>query len=81
MSVAHKLPKLGKTHIAVAILLVGYARLAAKRTPNAATFQVKREEFLEVLQFRGQVKAMRSVTISAPAQAGNLEVLKIVASG
>lgn len=87
MSAARKLPKLGKIYIAAAILLVGsgavlgYTRLAAKRTPDAATFQVKREEFFEVLQFRGQVKAMRSVTISAPAQAGNLQVLKIVASG
>ena len=87
MSTTRKLHKLGRAYVAAAILLVGsggilgYTRLAAKRAPDAATFQVKREEFLEVLQFRGQVKAMRSVTISAPAQAGNLQVLKIVASG
>ena len=87
MSASRNLPKLGRSHIAVAILLVGsgavlgYTRLAAKRAPDASTFQVKREEFLEVLQFRGQVKAMRSVTISAPAEAGDLEVLKIVAGG
>jgi RND family efflux transporter MFP subunit len=87
MSAARKLSKSGRMAIAAAVLVVGsgailgYTRFAAKRTPDAATFQVKREEFLEVLQFRGQVKAMRSVTISAPAEAGDLEVLKIVASG
>jgi RND family efflux transporter MFP subunit len=87
MSGPRKLPKLRRAYVAGAVLLagsgavLGYTRLAAKRTPDAATFQVKREEFLEDLQFRGQVKAMRSVTISAPAEAGNLEVLKIVASG
>jgi len=86
MSAVRKLPIPGKAALAAAVLLVGsgailgYTRLT-KRTPDASTFQVKREEFLEVLQFRGQVKAMHSVTISAPAQAGDLEVLKIVDSG
>ena len=87
MSAARKLPKSGRIALAAAVLVVGsgailgYTRFAVKRTPDTATFQVKREEFLEVLQFRGQVKAMRSVTISAPAEAGDLEVLKIVAGG
>jgi HlyD family secretion protein len=87
MSAARKLPKLGRPHMAAAILLLGggavlgFTRFAAKQTPDASTFQVKREEFLDVLQFRGQVKAMHSVTISAPAEAGDLEVLKIVDSG
>jgi len=61
-------------------VILGYTRLS-KHTPNASTFQVKREEFLDVLQFHGQVKAMRSVTITAPAEAGNLQILKIATDG
>src|ERR1039458_2356789 len=86
MNAIRKLRMPGRTAIVAAILLVsggvflGRARFF-KHAPSASTFQVKRQEFLEVLQFRGQVKAMRSVTISAPAQAGDLEVLKIVDSG
>src|ERR1019366_8064470 len=45
------------------------------------TFQVKRDEFLDVLQFRGELKAMKSVSITAPADAGDLQILKIVPDG
>lgn len=51
------------------------------KAPSVPTFQVKREEFLDVLQFRGQMKAMRSVTMTAPANAGDLQILKIAADG
>ena len=44
-------------------------------------FEVKREEFVDSLQFRGEVKATRSVTVSAPAEAGELQILKIATSG
>jgi multidrug resistance efflux pump len=38
-------------------------------------------EFLDVLEFRGELKAMKSVTIVAPANVGDLQILKIVADG
>jgi RND family efflux transporter MFP subunit len=51
------------------------------RPPTAAAFEVKRGEFLDVLELRGQLKAMKSVTITAPSNAGNLQILKIAADG
>jgi HlyD family secretion protein len=51
------------------------------RAPTRPTFQVKRDEFLEVMEFRGELKAMKSVTISAPATGTSLQILKIVADG
>jgi len=45
------------------------------------TFEVKRGEFIDSVQFRGEVKAMKSATISAPAEAGDLQIVKIVADG
>ena len=86
MSVFRKLRVLRRAPFMAAILLIGsgailgYTRLA-KHAPDASTFQVKREEFLEVLQFHGQVKALRSVTISALAGAGNLEIVKVATNG
>lgn len=53
----------------------------AKSQPSLATFQVERGEFLDVLEFRGEFKAMKSVSITAPANAGDLQILKIVADG
>jgi len=51
------------------------------RFPAIPTFEVKRGEFIDSVQFRGEVKAMKSVTISAPAEAGDLEIVKIAANG
>jgi len=73
--------------VAIAILvlagsgvLTGAVRLA-KRTPNVPTIAVQRGEFLDSLQFRGEVKALKSVTISAPAEAGDLQIVKILTEG
>jgi len=53
----------------------------SRHAPSRPTYQVKREEFLDVLEFRGQLKAMKSVTIAAPATASSLQILKIVTDG
>jgi RND family efflux transporter MFP subunit len=42
---------------------------------------VKRGEFLDSTQFRGEVKALKSVSISAPAEAGDLQIVKVPAEG
>ena len=73
--------------IVVAIILLagsgvvlGAVRLG-KRTPTVPTMQVKREEFLDSMQFRGEVKALKSVTISAPSEAGDLQIIKVSPEG
>lgn len=52
-----------------------------RRSPALPTYEVKRGEFLDSLQFRGEVKALKSVTISAPADAGDLEIVKLADEG
>jgi HlyD family secretion protein len=75
-----------KVIVVAAVLLVcsgvvlGAVRYS-NRSPEVPTFDVKRGEFIDSIQFRGEVKAMKSVTISAPAEAGDLQILKIVADG
>jgi HlyD family secretion protein len=51
------------------------------KAPTLPTFAVKRGEFLDAMQFRGEVKAMKSITMSAPADAGELQILKVAADG
>lgn len=76
----------GKTAAVLVILLaasgvlLGAVRLS-RRAPNVPTTEVQRGEFLDSLQFRGEVKALRSVTISAPAEAGDLQIVKISPEG
>lgn len=66
--------------LAASGVLLGAVRLS-RRAPNVPTTEVKRGEFLDSLQFRGEVKALRSVTISAPAEAGDLQIVKISPEG
>lgn len=61
-------------------VLLGAVRFS-RRTPSMPTTEVKRGEFLDSLQFRGEVKALKSITISAPAEAGDLQIVKISPEG
>ena len=72
--------------LVVAVLLAASAAVYgvahySKKTPTTSSFEVKRGEFLDVLEFRGQLKAMKSVTITAPANAGDLQIVKIATDG
>jgi RND family efflux transporter MFP subunit len=75
-----------KAMVVCALLLLGGGAVLgavrySNRFPAIPTFEVKRGEFVDSVQFRGEVKAMKSVTISAPAEAGDLEIVKIAAEG
>jgi len=61
-------------------VLLGAVRLS-RRAPGVPTVEVKRGEFLDSSEFRGEVKALKSVTISAPSEAGDLQIVKISPEG
>ena len=42
---------------------------------------VKRKEFVDNLEIRGEVKALRSVVIAAPYGAGDLQIMKLATNG
>ena len=75
-----------KASVLVVIVLLGCGGVLgavrySNRSPEISTFEVKRGEFVDTIEFRGEVKAMKSVTISAPAEAGDLQIVKIAADG
>jgi HlyD family secretion protein len=75
-----------RTLVVVVVLAAASAAVFAidhysVKAPSVPTFQVKRGEFLDALEFRGQLKAMKSVTITAPSNAGDLQILRIAADG
>lgn len=53
----------------------------SRRSPSVPTIEVKRSEFLDSVQFRGECTALKSVSITAPAEAGDLQILKIAVDG
>ena len=62
------------------VAVFGYVHYS-RHTPTVPTYEVKRGEFLDAIQFRGELKAMKSVTLSAPSDAGNLQILKLATDG
>ncbi|HEX6805986.1 MAG TPA: efflux RND transporter periplasmic adaptor subunit [Terriglobales bacterium] len=66
--------------VAACILLLGAIRYS-RHGPAVPTIDVKRGEFLDSFQIRGEVAALKSIEITAPAEAGDLQVLKLVSDG
>ena len=72
-----------KKALAVAVVTVigglvfGGFRLANSAV-NLPTTEVQRKEFVDYLQIKGEVKAIRSAVIAAPYGAGDLQILRIV---
>jgi HlyD family secretion protein len=61
-------------------ILFGAVRYT-NRTPSVPTLVVKRRDFIDSLELRGEVKALESVTLVAPAEAGDFQILTIAADG
>jgi HlyD family secretion protein len=80
LSIQRKVMAIAILVLAGSGVVLGAVRLG-KRTPTVPTIEVKRGEFLDSLQFRGEVKALKSVTISAPSDAGDLQIIKVSAEG
>lgn len=66
--------------VVLAGIVFGAFRLAnpAVKLPTA---DVKRKEFVDYLEVKGEVKALRSVIIAAPYSAGDLQIVNLVANG
>ena len=75
-----------KVILLAAILLVSTAAIyglvhLSTQPAKIPAFEVKQEEFVDSLQFRGEVRATKSLAVSAPAEGGELQILKIATSG
>jgi HlyD family secretion protein len=66
--------------VVVGLLVLGAFRLASPAA-KLATAEVKRKEFVEYLEVKGEVKALRSVIIAAPYGAGDLQIMNLATNG
>lgn len=64
------------------MLIAGFFVVRKVRSaPNLPTATVVRKEFVDYVEVRGEIKALHSETITAPAGVGDLLILKIAATG
>lgn len=73
-----------KTIACAALLLAGGLSFGAFRLASSSakvpTAEVKRKEFVDYLEIKGEVKALRSVIVAAPYGAGDLQIINLVAN-
>jgi multidrug efflux pump subunit AcrA (membrane-fusion protein) len=65
------------------VLLLAGGGLAFRHgaAPNVATAEVRRGEFVDYVQVRGSIKALRSIQLIAPSVEGDLQIVKLPATG
>ena len=64
---------------ACALGVGGFAALHfANSQPSVPTVEVRRGEFVDYLELRGRLKAVRSVVVNAPSDAQDLQILHLV---
>src|SRR5438093_1286133 len=61
-------------------LVFGTLRLASPAA-KLSTAEVKRKEFVDYLEVKGEVKALHSAIITAPYGAGDLQIVKLATNG
>ena len=66
--------------VGVTVVLFG-AWAMSRGSVSVPTAVVERSEFSDNLPFHGEVKALKSVAISAPSGAGDLQIVKLAADG
>src|SRR5215472_7985053 len=69
----------GAAILLVATLGFGGLRLASS-TATLPTAEVKRKDFVDTLEIKGEIKALRSKIIAAPYSAGDLQIVSLVAN-
>ena len=67
--------------IVLATSAAGFVALHRGRAPDLPTAEVTRGDFIEVVETRGDVRPFRSVLVTAPYAAGELQILKLAANG
>src|SRR5437762_9335512 len=70
----------GAAAVVLGGLVFGTLRLASPAA-KLSTAEVKRKEFVDYLEVKGEVKALHSAIITAPYGAGDLQIVKLATNG
>ena len=70
------------TLAALAAVTIGaFAAVRGGSVPNLATAEVKKGEFVDTLEIRGDIRPLRSVVVTSPMQSGDLQIVKLAKNG
>jgi multidrug efflux pump subunit AcrA (membrane-fusion protein) len=70
--------------VAAGVLLAGVVAVAMLRrgtAPEVPTAAVTRGDFVDIVEIHGEVRPLKSIIVTAPMQAGDLQILELAANG
>ena len=70
--------------MAIAVAVVGGAAFVAvgkTSEPDVPTAEIKRGEFIDTLELRGDIRPLKSVVLTSPMQSGELQIIKLAKGG
>src|SRR5687768_12862499 len=79
-----RVPRSALIAVAVLALVITGAFAGVGRgsaAPDLPTAEVRKGEFVDALEIRGDIKPLRSVVLAAPTQAGELQIVKLAKTG
>lgn len=66
---------------ALVLLAGGYVAAGRSAAPDLPTREVTRGEFVDTLEIRGEIRPLKSMVVSSPMQAGELQIVKLARNG
>jgi multidrug efflux pump subunit AcrA (membrane-fusion protein) len=70
------------TVLTVAVIAVGaFAAVRGSSVPDLPTAEVKKGEFVDTLEIRGDIRPVKSIVLSSPMQSGDLQIVKLAKNG
>jgi HlyD family secretion protein len=66
----------------LAVVAAGaFATARGSAIPDLPTAEVKKGEFVDTLEIRGEIRPLRSIVLSSPMQSGDLQIVKLAKNG
>jgi multidrug efflux pump subunit AcrA (membrane-fusion protein) len=67
--------------VVVAVLVGVFAKATRTSEPDLPTVEVKKGEFVDTLEIRGDIKPFKSIVLTSPMQSGELQIVKLAKNG
>ena len=58
-----------------------FATARSSSAPDLPTAEVKKGEFVDTLEIRGDIRPLKSIVLSSPMQSGELQIVKLAKNG
>jgi HlyD family secretion protein len=68
--------------LTVVVIAAGaFAAVRGSSVPDLPTAEVKKGEFVDTLEIRGDIRPVKSIVLSSPMQSGDLQIVKLAKNG